>query len=305
MKSSRFRARIRRRSAHDRAAVSAPVACGHTAHSHAGAVEYDAMSVRRPDDAGDDARGRLRQPADDRVPARAARGARPRRDPEQARRRRRAARRASRAPPPEPPPAPSRPRRGPSPGWRRDRGGRLGRGRRRRRGGDARASGSRPARSRQLRRRRGPAVTGRRPEADRGPRGWRWLRAFWDRAYEENITGLAGMVAYNLVLALFPFALLVLFVFGQVLAVRRRRGERPRRPPAAVPGRRAGRRSTNALERDPRQLDDDRRRRRDRRALDRRLVLGGDGHRVLPHLPRRVPRLGRAEALRAGDAARR
>jgi membrane protein len=48
-------------------------------------------------------------------------------------------------------------------------------------------------------------------------RGWRYLRAFWDRAYRENITGLAGMVAYNLVLALFPFALLVLFIFGKVL----------------------------------------------------------------------------------------
>jgi YihY family inner membrane protein len=45
----------------------------------------------------------------------------------------------------------------------------------------------------------------------------RYLRAFWHRAYEENITGLAGMVAYNLVLVLFPFALLVLFIFGQVL----------------------------------------------------------------------------------------
>jgi membrane protein len=45
----------------------------------------------------------------------------------------------------------------------------------------------------------------------------RWLQAFWDRAYKENITGLSGMVAYNLVLALFPFALLVLFVFGKVL----------------------------------------------------------------------------------------
>jgi membrane protein len=49
------------------------------------------------------------------------------------------------------------------------------------------------------------------------PRGTRYLRAFWDRAYDENITGLAGMVAYNLVLALFPFALLVLFIFGKIL----------------------------------------------------------------------------------------
>jgi membrane protein len=44
----------------------------------------------------------------------------------------------------------------------------------------------------------------------------RWAQAFWNRAYTENITGLAGMVAYNLMLAVFPFALLVLFIFGQV-----------------------------------------------------------------------------------------
>jgi membrane protein len=44
-----------------------------------------------------------------------------------------------------------------------------------------------------------------------------YLRVFWERAYRENVTGLAAMVAFNLVLALFPFALLVLFVFGQVL----------------------------------------------------------------------------------------
>jgi membrane protein len=42
-----------------------------------------------------------------------------------------------------------------------------------------------------------------------------WPRAFWDRAYKENITGLAGMVAYNLMLAIFPFALLILFGFGK------------------------------------------------------------------------------------------
>jgi membrane protein len=46
-----------------------------------------------------------------------------------------------------------------------------------------------------------------------------WLRAFWQRAYRENVTGLSGMVAYNLMLAVFPFALLVLFVFGQVLKI--------------------------------------------------------------------------------------
>jgi membrane protein len=48
---------------------------------------------------------------------------------------------------------------------------------------------------------------------------WRhdWPRALWNRAYKENITGLAGMVAYNLMLAVFPFALLILFIFGKVV----------------------------------------------------------------------------------------
>jgi membrane protein len=56
-------------------------------------------------------------------------------------------------------------------------------------------------------------------DPDRSWRLWRrpWLRAFWNRAYKENITGLSGMVAYNLMLAVFPFALLVLFIFGQVV----------------------------------------------------------------------------------------
>jgi YihY family inner membrane protein len=53
------------------------------------------------------------------------------------------------------------------------------------------------------------------PDSLRHPRPW--LRAFWHRAYRENVTGLSAMVAYNLMLAVFPFALLVLFVFGQVL----------------------------------------------------------------------------------------
>ena len=45
----------------------------------------------------------------------------------------------------------------------------------------------------------------------------RYLRVFWERAYRENITGLSAMIAYNLALALFPFALLILFIFGQVI----------------------------------------------------------------------------------------
>jgi membrane protein len=55
------------------------------------------------------------------------------------------------------------------------------------------------------------------PNSSRQTRSW--LRAFWERAYRENVTGLSAMVAYNLMLAIFPFALLVLFVFGQVLRI--------------------------------------------------------------------------------------
>jgi membrane protein len=62
------------------------------------------------------------------------------------------------------------------------------------------------------------AGTPARPAArERSHRSTAYLRAFWDRAYRENVTGMAAMVAFNLLLALFPFALLVLFVFGQVL----------------------------------------------------------------------------------------
>src|SRR5690349_4086219 len=55
------------------------------------------------------------------------------------------------------------------------------------------------------------------PESPQKPGSW--LRAFWYRAYRENLTGLSAMVAYNLMLAVFPFALLVLFIFGQVLKI--------------------------------------------------------------------------------------
>ena len=106
------------------------------------------------------------------------------------------------------------------------------------------------------------------------------------------------MVAYNLALALFPFALLILFVFGKVIqsgnveetVITDLQGIFP-----AVEGDEVAA-SGRAH---PRQLDHDRHRSRARRDLDRRLVLGRDGHRVLPHLSRRVPKLARPEALRA------
>jgi YihY family inner membrane protein len=45
----------------------------------------------------------------------------------------------------------------------------------------------------------------------------RALARFWRKAYEDNLTGLAGMVAYNLLLSIFPLALVALFVAGRVL----------------------------------------------------------------------------------------
>lgn len=46
---------------------------------------------------------------------------------------------------------------------------------------------------------------------------WRLVTLFWRKAYEENLTGLSGMVAYNLLLSLLPATLLALWVAGRVL----------------------------------------------------------------------------------------
>jgi membrane protein len=43
------------------------------------------------------------------------------------------------------------------------------------------------------------------------------LVEIWRKAYQDGITGLAAMVAYNLLLSVFPFALIALFVAGRVL----------------------------------------------------------------------------------------
>jgi membrane protein len=44
------------------------------------------------------------------------------------------------------------------------------------------------------------------------------LHRFWEKAYTDNLTGMAAMVAYNLLLSVFPVALISLFVAGQVLS---------------------------------------------------------------------------------------
>ncbi len=48
-------------------------------------------------------------------------------------------------------------------------------------------------------------------------RAWAGLKHFYSKAYEDNLTGLSGMVAYNLLLSVFPLALLALFIAGRVL----------------------------------------------------------------------------------------
>ena len=45
----------------------------------------------------------------------------------------------------------------------------------------------------------------------------RAVSAFWRKAYQDNLTGLAAMVAYSLLAAIFPLALIALFVAGRVL----------------------------------------------------------------------------------------
>jgi YihY family inner membrane protein len=45
----------------------------------------------------------------------------------------------------------------------------------------------------------------------------RGLSRFWHKAYADGLTGLAGMVAYNLLLSLLPLTLLALFIFGQIV----------------------------------------------------------------------------------------
>jgi len=57
-----------------------------------------------------------------------------------------------------------------------------------------------------------PAPAG---EAHRAP--WRTAKDLYRKAYEDNVTGLSGMVAYNMLLSVFPLALLALFIAGRVL----------------------------------------------------------------------------------------
>jgi membrane protein len=46
----------------------------------------------------------------------------------------------------------------------------------------------------------------------------RAFAAFWRKAYDDNLTGMAAMVAYNLILSVFPLALVALFVASRILS---------------------------------------------------------------------------------------
>jgi membrane protein len=43
------------------------------------------------------------------------------------------------------------------------------------------------------------------------------VAGFFGKAFEDNLTGLAAMVAYNMLLSIFPLALVALFIAGRVL----------------------------------------------------------------------------------------
>jgi YihY family inner membrane protein len=47
---------------------------------------------------------------------------------------------------------------------------------------------------------------------------WRALKAFWTKSYDDNLTGLAAMVAYTMMLSVFPLALVALFLAGRILS---------------------------------------------------------------------------------------
>jgi membrane protein len=46
---------------------------------------------------------------------------------------------------------------------------------------------------------------------------WRYLKALYWKAFEDNLTGLSAMVAYNLLLSVLPLAFLALFIAGRLL----------------------------------------------------------------------------------------
>jgi YihY family inner membrane protein len=61
------------------------------------------------------------------------------------------------------------------------------------------------------------AATEGRPVEEAEPSRGGTLRRLYGRAFQDDLTGLAAMVAYNLLLSVFPLAVLALFIFSRVL----------------------------------------------------------------------------------------
>ena len=55
------------------------------------------------------------------------------------------------------------------------------------------------------------------PAGERHRSPLRVVKDFYVKAYSDNITGLSGMVAYNMLLSVFPLALLALYIASRVL----------------------------------------------------------------------------------------
>ncbi len=55
------------------------------------------------------------------------------------------------------------------------------------------------------------------PAGERHRAPWRVVKDFYVKAYTDNVTGLSGMVAYNMLLSVFPLALLALYIASRVL----------------------------------------------------------------------------------------
>ena len=55
------------------------------------------------------------------------------------------------------------------------------------------------------------------PAGERHRSPLRVVKDFYVKAYSDNITGLSGMVAYNMLLSVFPLALLALYITSRVL----------------------------------------------------------------------------------------
>src|SRR4051794_41881517 len=70
----------------------------------------------------------------------------------------------------------------------------------------------------------------------RGHHPWLYVKAFYWKAYEDNLTGLSGMVAYTMLLSLLPLALLALFIGGRVLPSTGGEGRGVRDLPRLFPG---------------------------------------------------------------------